>query len=73
MSTARSASRRMKKRSLRLPYTVNAEASEQFLALPMNERERRIAEFREACAPAFASVDEYLAEKRRETARDNEA
>ena len=54
----------------RLAMTIDTSASETFRALPLKERKRILEEFREACAPAFASVDEYLAEKRRENERE---
>ncbi len=54
----------------KLAMTVDMSASDAFRALPLKERKRIVEEFREACAPAFASVDEYLAEKRRETGRE---
>ena len=67
-TTARAAKRR-----LRLPCTLNTAASERFRALPLKERERILEEFRAACAPAFPSADAYIAEKRREQARDHDA
>ncbi len=48
-------------------------AREAFLALPVGERRRRLRAFRDALAPALDgySVDDYLAEKRREAARED--
>ncbi len=53
-----------------LAMTVNAEASDLFRSLPMKERERILEEFRTAFAPAFSdmTVDEYIAERRKEAA-----
>lgn len=50
-----------KRRRLRLPCIVDNKAADDFRSLPMKERERLLAEFREICAPAFSSVAEYLA------------
>lgn len=61
------------RRRLRLNFTMHTEASDRFRALPLPERKRIVEEFRQACAPAYASVDEYLAEKHREQARDADA
>lgn len=61
------------RRRLCLNFTMHTEASDHFRALPLKERKRIVEEFRQACAPAYASVDEYLAEKRREQARDADA
>ena len=55
----------------KLAVTVNTEYAERFLALPPVERCRRLDEWREACAPAFESVDDYLAWKRGENAVEN--
>jgi len=44
-------------------FIINTEASDRFRALPPAERRRRLEAFREACAPAFESVDDYLAWK----------
>ena len=50
---------------------VTAEA-EKFHALPRAERERILDEFKDAFSGVFASVDEYLAEKRREASHDGD-
>jgi len=60
------------KRRIRLPYTLNTEASDRFRALPPAERRRRLEAFREVGARLFKSSAEYIAEKRREDARDRD-
>lgn len=57
----------------KLNMTVGTEASERFRALPLAERKRRLGEFREALGRAFADtpLNEYLGERRRESARES--
>ena len=63
-----------KRPRLRLPVTIDVEsleAAERFQSLPPAERRRRLEAFRKICAPAFQSVDDYLAWKRRENADED--
>ncbi len=59
-------------RRAHLSMTVNTEGSDTFRSLPMKERERILEEFRAAFAPAFSNmtVDEYIAQRRKEAARE---
>lgn len=51
--------------------TASTEAADRFHDLPMAERDRILDEFRAVFADAFASTDDYLAEKRRESERED--
>lgn len=55
-----------------LNMTIHAGGSDAFRSLSMKERERILEEFRIAFAPAFSdmTVDEYIADRRKEAARE---
>ncbi len=66
------AAKPVRHRRAQLDMTVNTEGADAFRSLPMRERERILEDFRAAFAPAFSdmTVDEYIAQRRREAAHE---